>query len=140
MSGRSDCDTYARATDYDPMARMLGIEGGFLMALTEEQQEDIWNWLALLVDPDTPPTGRRADRFRFPPVVMRAAKMIPELQAQVVALAAAVQALSDAITSGGGNVDTAAILAAVERAGQEARDAVADLGEGGVTQVRADAD
>lgn len=140
VSGRSDCDTYAHAADYDPVARALGIDGGFLMALTDQQQQDLWEWMALVVDPSTPPTGRPGDRFHFPPVLMTAARMVPELQAQVTALTAAVQALADAIATGGGSVDTAVILAAVERAGQEARDAVADLGEGGATQVRADAD
>lgn len=65
--------------------------------------------------------------------------LIPGLTAQVTALTAAVQTLADAVNAGGGNIDTAAILAAVERAGQEARDAVGDLAEGGAAQVRADA-
>lgn len=120
---------------------MLGAPKGVLMALTEEQQQDLWNWLALLVDPDTPPTGRPGDRFRFPPLVMQAAKLIPELQAAVAAQTAAIEALAAAINAGGGNVDTAAILArldALQRAlTAETRDAVADLGEGGAAQVRA---
>lgn len=136
---------------------MLGAPGGFLMALTDQQQTDLWEWLALLVDPTTPPTGRPSDRFHFPPLVMQAAKLVPVLQTQVTALTATVQALADAVNSAGGNVDTAAIFAKIDEAtaavkvevdeataaavaaGQEARDAVGDLGEGGAAQVREDA-
>ncbi|MET0426649.1 MAG: hypothetical protein ABW046_22470 [Actinoplanes sp.] len=131
--------------------------GGFLMALSDQQQEDLWQWLALLVDPGTPATGRPGDRFHFPPLGMQAFKLVPVLQTQVTALAATVNALAAAIEAGGGNVDVAAIFAKIDEAtaktkaevdeataaavaaGQEARDAVGDLGEGGTAQVRADA-
>jgi|SRR5882724_2812698 len=67
--------------------------------------------------------------------------------AAVTALRSVVDALAAAITKGGGTVDTAAILAGVDerlaaldvRETAELRDAVADLGEGGAAQVRADA-
>ncbi len=65
--------------------------------------------------------------------------LIGDLTAKVNALTAITVTIADAVTAGGGSIDTAAILAAVERAGQEARDAVADGLEGGATQVRADA-
>lgn len=48
-------------------------EKGILMALSDVQQQDLWEWLALLVDPNTPATGRPSDRFHFPPKVMQAA-------------------------------------------------------------------
>jgi hypothetical protein len=135
----------------------LSPPGGFLMALTEDQQQDLWEWMALLVDPGTPAGGRATDRFHFPPLVMQAAKLVPVLQTQVTALTATVQALADAVNSAGGDVNTAAIFAKIDEAtaqvnaevdeataaavaaGQEARDAVGDLGEGGTAQVREDA-
>lgn len=40
--------------------------GGFLMALNDEQQNDIWEWIAAQMDPNTPATGRKTDRFHFP--------------------------------------------------------------------------
>ena len=57
------------------------------MALTEQQQMDMWEWLALLVDPNTPPSGRASDRFHFPPVLV-------QMRAKMDALAASVAALS----------------------------------------------
>lgn len=62
------------------------------------------------------------------------AAAITAIRAEQVAQRAALEA----IIASGGNADTAAILAAIERAGQEARDAVADGLEGGAAQVRAD--
>lgn len=99
-------------------------EGGPFMALTAEQQKDMWEWLALLVDPDTPATGRPTDRFHFPPPFL---DVNAKLDAILNALAA--------IVAAGGSADAAAILAGVKA---EIRDAVADLGEGGAAQVRAD--
>lgn len=49
---------------------------------------------------------------------------------ELAALRSVIEQLAEAIRTGGGTVDTAAILAGV-------RDAVADLGEGGAAQVRA---
>jgi hypothetical protein len=66
------------------------------------------------------------------------------LTAKVDALTAAVAELANQINAGGGSVDAAVIVAAVDaaadRAAAETRDAVADLGEGGAAQVRADAE
>lgn len=65
------------------------------------------------------------------------------LSAQNAALTEVVKQLGSVIATGGGNVDTAAILAGVDERlavlAAETRDAVADLGEGGAAQVRADA-
>lgn len=62
--------------------------------------------------------------------------------AAVMALRQVVDTLAAVIQAGGGSVDTAAILAGVDDRlavlAQEQRDAVADLGEGGAAQVRAD--
>ncbi len=61
----------------------------------------------------------------------------------VTALRAVVDQLAAVIVANGGSVDTVAILAGVDerlaRLAAEQRDAVADLGEGGAAQVRADA-
>lgn len=68
---------------------------------------------------------------------------IGKLDARVVALTEIVKTLGQVIEGGGGSVDTAAILAGVDerlaKLALEQRDAVADLGEGGAAQVRADA-
>jgi len=61
--------------------------------------------------------------------------------AQVTALTAVVEQMAEVIRSGGGSVDTVAILAGVDqrvtRLESDIRDAVADLGEGGAVKVRA---
>lgn len=63
--------------------------------------------------------------------------------AEATALRTVVEHLSEVLRGGGGSVDTAAILAGVDerlaKLALEQRDAVADLGEGGAAQVRADA-
>lgn len=63
---------------------------------------------------------------------------------RIAALTAVIEGLSRAIEAGGGSVDTATILAGVDEKlaalAAEQRDAVADLGEGGAAQVRADTD
>jgi hypothetical protein len=61
------------------------VTSGVFMALTDQQQQDLWEWLALLVDPGTPATGRKTDRFHFPPTLM-------QLKADVDALKAATSA------------------------------------------------
>jgi len=70
--------------------------------------------------------------------------MVRAQGAQIAALTGVVEHLSEVLRSGGGSVDTAAILAGVDerlaKLADETRDAVADLGEGGAEQVRADAD
>jgi hypothetical protein len=69
--------------------------------------------------------------------------------ARIVALTSVIETLADAIAVGsGGSLDVGAVLAGVderlarlaEQLAAEQRDAVADLGEGGAAQVRADAD
>ena len=65
---------------------------------------------------------------------------------RVVALTTVIERLAGALAGAGGSIDTAAILAGVderlaelaEKLAAEQRDAVADLGEGGAAQVRAD--
>lgn len=74
-------------------AAVAGVDQGVFMALTAEQQQDMWEWLALLVDPGTPATGRKSDRFHFPPTLM-------QIKTKVDALA-------------GGGVDPAAVAALV---------------------------
>lgn len=98
--------------------------GGTFMALSAEQQQDVWEWIAAQMDPNTPAGGRPGDRFHFPSPFMG---VNAKLDAIIATLAAVVAA--------GGSTDAAAILAGVKA---EVRDAVADLGEGGAAQVRAD--
>lgn len=66
------------------------------------------------------------------------------LEREAAGLRQIVQSLADVIQAGGGNVDTAALLAhldeRLDQVEREQRDAVADLGEGGAAQVRADVD
>jgi hypothetical protein len=68
---------------------------------------------------------------------------VTQILAAVTELTAVLDVVAASILAGGGSVDTAAILAGVderlEALARETRDAVADLGEGGATQVRADA-
>jgi hypothetical protein len=94
-----------------------------------------WVQRGLTVDANGIPQRHPADRWTAPHL----------LTAQVVraeALAAAFTALANAINDAGGSIDTAAILAGVDERlavlAAEQRDAVADLGEGGAAQVRAD--
>ena len=65
------------------------------------------------------------------------------LEAKFDALTTAFTALAGAITDAGGDVDVAALMAHIDERlsilAAEQRDAVADLGEGGAAQVRADA-
>jgi hypothetical protein len=124
---------------FEVMAGIPSSNGGtFMTALTDQQQQDLWEWLALLVD--TKAVVRPGDRFQFVPLVMQAAKLVPGLVTQVTALTATVQALADVINAGDGNVDTASIFAKIDEAVAEIeakqRDAVADLGEGGALKVR----
>lgn len=63
---------------------------------------------------------------------------------EVTALRATVDALVAIINQGGGDIDTVALYAhmdqELEKLAMETRDAIADLGEGGAAQVRADTD
>jgi hypothetical protein len=61
----------------------------FMAALSDEQQHDLWVWLASMVDPKTPPTGRADDRFHFPAVMVGLNAKLDALTAKVDALAAA---------------------------------------------------
>jgi hypothetical protein len=82
------------ATDHTGIVEvMLGTPTGVLMALTDQQQTDLWEWVALLVDPGTPPAGRPGDRFKFPPTLFQIKAKVDELAA--------------------GGVDPAAVAAAV---------------------------
>jgi hypothetical protein len=95
------------------LARAIAIAAGTttttqetFMALTDEQQHDLWVWVASLVDPNTPKGGRPDDRFHFPPALV-------ELNAKVDALAAKLDALG---TPAPAVVDSSALTAAVQHA------------------------
>jgi hypothetical protein len=66
------------------------------------------------------------------------------IAAKLDAVIAAITDLAEQVAAGGGSLDTAAVIAAInaaaDRAGAEARDAVGDALEGGAPAVRADAD
>ena len=81
--------------------------GGPFMALSDQQQQDMSEWLALLVDPNTPATGRPTDRFRFPPTLF-------QIKAQVAAISAKVDALS--VPVGFTDTQVAAMASAIETA------------------------
>lgn len=154
VSGRSDCDAYAGADTYDPVARMLGIDGGIFMALSDQQQQDLWEWLALLVDPGAPMGGRPGDRFKFPPPLKLIMQQLTASAQREADMLTAITTLANAGTS----VDTAVVVAAINartsdlmgvvqslqaenaalraQLSAEVRDAVADLGEGGAAKVR----
>ncbi|GAB3835125.1 hypothetical protein ACFPIJ_11410 [Dactylosporangium cerinum] len=110
ISGRSDCDDDARAETYDPLS-----EGDPFMALSDQQQTDLWEWIALLVDPGAPPNGRPGDRFRFPPPFKALATRLGTIEAALAASALREQDMLAALAAlaGGGGVDTAAIIAAI---------------------------
>jgi N-acetyl-anhydromuramyl-L-alanine amidase AmpD len=65
-----------------------------------------------------------------------------EFRAEVAALRATVEGLVQMVNAAGGDLDSAALFAhmdaELEKLAMETRDAIADLGEGGAAQVRAD--
>lgn len=123
-------DWVLKHTSYDPVAIILGDN------MTPAQ------FLALLRDPAIL-SYFRATPLQYPISPTKSLLALHlEVAAQVAALTTVVQQLAAAIAAGGGTVDTAAILAGVDARlaalANETRDAVADLGEGGAAQVRAD--
>lgn len=94
--GGADCDLdRALTADFGqwPMSPVPPTDlGSFLMALTPEQQNDLWEFLALLVDPNTPMTGRASDRFHFPPPFLALRDWLSQReQRDIQALAAALE-------------------------------------------------
>jgi hypothetical protein len=71
-----------------------------------------------------------------------ARRLARKTAAEVTALRSVVESLAAVITAGGGSVETAVIIEAMDaklaELALDQRDAVADLGEGGAAQVRAD--
>lgn len=109
-------------------------EGSLIMALSEQQQHDLWEWLALLVDPGTPVGGRASDRFHFPPPLKALAARLDALAASAAAdeqrdqaALAAIQALAAQIQAGGGSIDAAPIIAAVRAVGDQVHADVVQL-------------
>lgn len=85
FSGDPNYDEDAR-----PFAFAQNYEGdAFMAALTDEQQKDVWVWLAAQMDPATTAAGRADDRFHFPSPFKTLTAII---NAQGEALAAARQA------------------------------------------------
>lgn len=87
---------------------------------------EIWNFL--ITD-----TGLTAQT-----ILLRGKLAAEAASAKADTILARLDEIQAIIEAGSGNPDTAAILAAIAELKAETRDAVADLGEGGATQVRAD--
>lgn len=117
----------------DPVPGVPGLTVGVFM-------RDVWTNLVvtrgLTVNATGVPMRHPDDRWAQP-------HLLTAQTAKLDALIVAFTTLATAITDAGGSVDTAAILAGVDERlavlAAEQRDAVADLGEGGAAQVRADA-
>jgi hypothetical protein len=90
-------------------------EGGLFMALTDEQQHDLWTWLAAMMDP----TARTDDRFHFPPPFRALNARLAAVEGALAASAQREQdmlaALTATLAQGSGNVDVAAILARIDQ-------------------------
>ncbi|MEQ4301600.1 hypothetical protein ABNF97_09435 [Plantactinospora sp. B6F1] len=142
MSGVTGYETSSIGDGYDPVARIQGRED-------DMSEQDVTNAL------NTTPTGWQSAGVGQLATDMgmgpKSTRVLIEMgweqsvlaRAEVTALRGVVETLAETIRDGGGSVDTVAILAGVderlERLAAETRDAVADLGEGGAAQVRADA-
>lgn len=85
-------DFIAALADQAITGRAPAIEGAFMAGLNDEEQHDLWTWLASLVDPNTPDTGRPDDRFHFPPA-------LKGLKAQLSAVASQASSNGSGITS-----------------------------------------
>jgi hypothetical protein len=141
ISGRSDCATDDRADDYDPIARMRGDSDVNVNDKSpfgqqfSEADKDYGLWLGGTVGNQL--QWLREDAYFARQFAKRAAT-------ESAALRTVIEGLAAVIERAGGSADTAAILAGVDerlaRLAAEQRDAVADLGEGGAAQVRADTD
>jgi hypothetical protein len=94
--------------------------GGFLMALTGEQQDDCWRWLAMLI---SGAETRTDDRFKFRNALHAWQRdntaALTAMQTTVNGLRVTVDALSKVVQSGGGNIDTAAVLARIDQRAAE---------------------
>jgi hypothetical protein len=75
----------------------------FMTALTDDQQHDLWVWMAALIDPSTPDNGRTDDRFHFPPV-------LKQIKADVAAIKTALSTPAPVVLS---QADRDAIVAAL---------------------------
>lgn len=96
-----------RADQTHPWTIGTATPQGDLMALTDQQQQDMWEWLALLVSGGT--ASRPGDRFKFaPPFAAINAALAASAQREQDMLAAIA-----ALAAGGSDVDTAAIIAAI---------------------------
>lgn len=137
LSARTD----HRYTNLDTWNLLPPAERGEDVALSDvDAQALIWRVEAIVNNRPTVVGGPLKGELN------RLAAALTRIDAQTTALTAVVEQLAIAITAAGGSVDTAAILAGVDarlaaladRQRGEVRDAVADLGEGGASQVRAD--
>lgn len=112
IGNQPSCDANAFRGTLDQLLALTGQPaasmGGFMAALTDEEQHDLWVWMASLVDPNTPPTGRPDDRFHFPPVLVRLQASVDAIAADVAAIKAAVGAMATVTLS---QADRDAIIA-----------------------------
>lgn len=128
IGSQPSCDANAFRGTLDQLLALTGrpaaFSGGFMASLTDEQQHDIWVWLASLVDPNTPATGRTDDRFHFPPALVQLRAELDAVKAAVSTPATVTlsQADRDAIVAGlAGLVPTVEELRGIVDAAVKAR-------------------
>lgn len=138
IGDQTTCDANAyRGT----LQQLLAELGGGDMPLTKDDVTA--NWTSYLAPPG-PASPNPGDGYNMQDHLLYAEAYAKDARDYAKAALDAVKALAEALQVGGGNPDTAAILARIDDAEAaitaETRDAVADLGEGGAAQVRADPD
>lgn len=129
VSGRSDMDDYVGAADYDPLE------------VNDVTAEDVWKFRFKGVNPDT---GQDYD-YSAQEMVTGANYAAYGAWDQAKANAVLLAEIKAMLQTGGGNVDTAAIIAKIDeqtvRLAQviedQVEDAAADLGTGGAAKVTA---
>ena len=86
------------------------------MALTDEQQDDLWVWLASQMDPSTPSTGRTDDRFHFPPPFVGVNHKLDDLKTQLTAGAGAAPSQDQVNTAVAAALQNPTIIAGLVKA------------------------
>jgi hypothetical protein len=134
ISGRSDADSDDRADGYDPIARMRGLTEGDDMQLSDTSP---WSTQFTGEDGVTGPWlgGTMGNQLQYIREDAHFARALTERLAAAAAAdevrdkasLAAIQGIATAITAGGGNVDTAPVVAAITAVRDEARQRFAEL-------------
>lgn len=146
-SGLTGFESSTVARGYDPVQRIRGGDDHM------ERSEFLGHFRAAVLDPNIAPLlkavgwqyvgGGIPEGMSTLKVFNSTYEAATQTLARVAALETVVNSLAEVIKAGGGDVDVAALSAKIDAAVAstvaEIRDAVADLGEGGAEQVRADA-